>query len=359
MSQYSYLFISGMMLLFGATTVASEAPNPALLYHNYCSVCHGDRGDGQSRATKSLTPPPRNFTSAASQRDLVRPRIIHSITNGRPGTAMSAWSGQLSKEKIAALADYLLSQFINARQTRKSHPGRPIFEKNCSVCHGDKGDGGRWTTGLKFKPRDFTSERGRSLSAENMISAVTQGIAGTPMVSFTGKLSSKQINDVVDYIRIAFMSERPQIEGLSGTRAHGVSTPSPQKKNQNLKATETPSTEMTKSMPNNLIGKISQGRDFYMHNCFTCHGPSGDGKGPRAYFINPKPANFLADRYQQSMNRPALFKGIKYGRLGSEMPAWGKVLSDQQIANVTEFVFQAYIQHNPRAFKDELKKKRR
>ena len=28
------------------------------------------------------------------------------------------------------------------------------------------------------------------------------------------------------------------------------------------------------------------------------------------------------------------------------MPAWGKVLTDQEIANVAEFVFQAFIQRS-------------
>ena len=31
---------------------------PDALYHNYCSVCHGDRGDGRSRAQNSQKPPP-------------------------------------------------------------------------------------------------------------------------------------------------------------------------------------------------------------------------------------------------------------------------------------------------------------
>jgi len=41
-----------------------------------------------------------------------------------------------------------------------------------------------------------------------------------------------------------------------------------------------------------------------------------------------------------------IFYGIKAGRVGTVMPAWGKVLSDQQIADVTEFVFSEFIQIN-------------
>jgi len=364
-----FRFVSSILfsifIVFGSTSEAaestrsSEAPNPALLYHNYCSVCHGDRGDGQSKATKSLNPPPRDFTSVESQSDLLRPRIVHAISNGRPGTAMSAWLGQLTELEIEALADYLISQFINARETLQNHAGRKLYMKNCAVCHGDKGDGGRWTSGMKFKPRDFTSERGQTLSRESMVNAVTHGIPGTPMVSYAGpeQLSTDEIGQTVDYIRLAFMSVRPEIKGLSGTRAHGL--PSQPNKNEVSAIADDEAVDMNALMTNELIGNVSQGRDFYMNNCITCHGAAGDGKGPRAYFINPKPANFFADKYQQEMNRPALFKGIKFGRLRSEMPAWGQVLSDQQIADVAEFVFQAYIKQDPSAFKDQLKKKSR
>jgi len=39
-----------------------------------------------------------------------------------------------------------------------------------------------------------------------------------------------------------------------------------------------------------------------------------------------------------------LFAAVANGRNGSEMPAWNKVLDDQQIADVAEYVFQAFIQ---------------
>ena len=47
--------------------------------------------------------------------------------------------------------------------------------------------------------------------------------------------------------------------------------------------------------------------------------------------------------FQQKLTRQQLFNAIKNGVLGREMPAWGKVLSDQQIMDITEYVFQAFI----------------
>jgi cytochrome c oxidase cbb3-type subunit III len=102
-------------------------------------------------------------------------------------------------------------------------------------------------------------------------------------------------------------------------------------------------TDMSLPMPQGLKGDLAKGRDFFMQNCYTCHGVTGGGDGPRAYFINPPPRNFLLETSRQYLNRPALFEAISKGRTGSEMPAWGKVLNDQEIANVAEYVFQRFI----------------
>lgn len=101
--------------------------------------------------------------------------------------------------------------------------------------------------------------------------------------------------------------------------------------------------DMSLPMPSGLKGDITKGRDFYMQNCYTCHGVTGAGDGPRAYFINPVPRDFLLETSRQYLNRPALFEAITKGRTGSEMPAWGKVLNPQEIANVAEYVFQNFI----------------
>ena len=75
----------------------------------------------------------------------------------------------------------------------------------------------------------------------------------------------------------------------------------------------------------------------------TCHGKDGDGRGPRAYFINPKPRNFLHAGSRAELNRPELYEHIGEGVRGTEMPAWDKVLTPQQIADVAEYVFRQFI----------------
>lgn len=105
--------------------------------------------------------------------------------------------------------------------------------------------------------------------------------------------------------------------------------------------------DMSLPMPQGLKGDPDKGRIFFMGNCFTCHGIKGDGEGPRAYFITPPPRNFLLETSRQRLNRPVLFEAISNGRLGTNMPAWSKVLGNQEIADVAEFVFQNFISAPP------------
>ena len=233
---------------------AEKAPprNPAgameavALYHNYCSVCHGEKGNGKSRASGSFSSPPRDFTSADSKRELSPERIAAVITHGRPGTAMVAWKSQLSELDINRLAQYVYSRFV--------------------------------------------------LGGSEAADART---------------------------------------AISGTTAHG---------GREADAVSTPvRIDMTAGLPNGLKGDTKRGGAFYLANCATCHGARGDGAGPRAYFINPKPRNFLDDAWRARFNRIVLYVAVSEGKIGTEMPAWNKVTTPQQLADVSEYVFQAFI----------------
>ena len=106
---------------------------------------------------------------------------------------------------------------------------------------------------------------------------------------------------------------------------------------------------MTAGLPNGLKGDTKRGGVFYLANCATCHGARGDGAGPRAYFINPRPRNFIDDASRARFNRLALFAAVSEGKIGTEMPAWSKVATPQQLADVSEYVFQTFVLAKPGA----------
>ena len=363
----------------GSPAVAGNRSNdaaqqtPAALYHNYCSVCHGDAGDGNSRARGGLNPPPRDFTSARSAQELTRERMIAAVKTGVPGTAMVGWKDQMSDQQIAKVVDYVRGTFMRPSITDENR-GRQIYARVCSVCHGERGNGSMWASAnLKPSPRDFSSAGAKAdLTRDRMITAVANGRPNTAMNGYSTRFNRQEIEAVVDYIRTAFMRVEGDT-GISGTHAHGMPSSKQAKAqekaarkgedhsahahhdhgggakgDENSHAAHGHGTagklDMKASFNEGLKGDFAAGKKFYEANCATCHGNKGDGQGPRAYFINPKPAVFTSAESRKAMNRPVIFDGVSLGRRGTEMPAWDKVLTKQEIANVSEYVFRAFIQ---------------
>lgn len=355
---------------------------PAALYHNYCSVCHGDQGDGNSRAKGSLRPPPRDFTSAPSAQELTRDRMLSSVKNGVPNTAMVAWKAQLTDAQIASVVDYVRDTFMRPSVASDASRGRQVYARICSVCHGDRGSGSVWASAnLKPAPRDFAAPAAKTeLTRDRMLASVSNGRPNTAMQGYAGRLSREDMEAAVDYIRGAFMRIDAEA-GISGTHAHGV--PVAQAKpgtgagkhehdagahaakghehgahdhdhgsaedhaahGHNVGTlTKDGKVDMKAALPKGLVGNVAAGKKFYDANCATCHGAKGDGQGPRAYFINPKPEVFISVKSRAAFNRPTIYDAVATGRRGTEMPAWDKVLSPQEIADVSEYVFRAFIQ---------------
>jgi len=316
-------------------TRAVGESRPDLLYHNYCSVCHGDKGDGRSRARSSLVPPPRDFTEPAALQSLTREAMITIVTHGKPGTAMTGWTTQLSAGDIESLVDYVIATFMTPRKTLAFARGRDVFAQSCSGCHGQRGQGaahGASTT------RDLTTPQARvELSRERMLGTAAGDAHRKRLGPAGGSIGTEDIAAAIDFIRIEFMAT--QTASVSGTQAHGGRADD--KAPSSAPADKAALTDLP--FPKGLRGDAARGHAFYVANCATCHGNKGDAQGPRAYFIRPKPRNFLTDEARQTFNRPVLFAAVSVGRVGSEMPAWNKVLNDQQIADVAEYVFTAFI----------------
>jgi mono/diheme cytochrome c family protein len=279
---------------------------------------------------QGLVPPPRDFTSPQSSIELNFGRIVHAIREGVHGTAMTAWKSRLSAEQINAISRYIQQKFLRPATVETATEGSRIYADFCSVCHGDTGKGAVWGTGgLNPPPVDFTSsEAMATLDRLRMINSVSYGRPETAMTGWKNRLTDDQIEVVVDYVINTFMS---------GSNAE-----------KKLLTESTPATIDTRAnmdlpMPFNLQGDYDKGAALYMSNCSACHGVTGDGRGPRAYFINPKPRNFLHTSSRAMLNRPALYESVAKGKLRTEMPAWETVLDPQQMADVSEFVYQQFI----------------
>lgn len=187
------------------------------IFHNYCSVCHGDKGDGQSRARNGLNPPPRNYTTPEAAIELTRERMIKSVTQGRPGTAMIPWVTELSGPEIEGVVDYIRTTFMHlGNQAAASSRAKPsaallastggvLYIQACAMCHGETGT--RQTTGnMNPPPRDFGSPAViAELNRQRMIASITKGRPNTAMRAYGDKFSQAEIAALVDFIDAAFM----------------------------------------------------------------------------------------------------------------------------------------------------------
>ncbi|MCM2327670.1 MAG: c-type cytochrome [Lysobacter sp.] len=192
--------------------------DPALLYHNYCSVCHGDQGDGRSRARNSLVPPPANFTDPGLRARLSVDYIAAITREGKPGTAMVGWKTQLTPAESKALAQYVRTQFVEKSGDEAARRGRTLYGHYCAACHGPAGRGvepGAVREGVKPGP-DLTKIAG--LTRERVITAVAVGKASAGKPGFAQQMAPADIEAVADYVRQGLLAVSPAV---SGTTAHG------------------------------------------------------------------------------------------------------------------------------------------
>src|SRR5262249_23724140 len=80
--------------------------------------------------------------------------------------------------------------------------GRPLFQRHCAPCHGDKGDGrGEQAPFCDSRPRDFTraefkfrsTPSGSLARTDDLVRTIEQGLRGTSMMGWSRTLTKDEI----------------------------------------------------------------------------------------------------------------------------------------------------------------------
>lgn len=191
----------------------------AQIFAENCAVCHGEDGQGRVGATLA-----KDWPS-------IRPdlRVRDTITKGIPGTLMPAWSqdfgGPLNDQEIDALTFYILSWQSGGPIYIPSTPtislqlaltpppgisgdpnrGTLLYASNCSVCHGQEGEG---RIGANLS-RDWPSIR----PDLQIKSTIENGVEGSVMPAWSrengGPLTDQDIIDIVAFILTWSGAETP------------------------------------------------------------------------------------------------------------------------------------------------------
>ena len=89
---------------------------------------------------------------------------------------------------------------------------------------------------------------------------------------------------------------------------------------------------------------LTSGRMLYMRHCSHCHGTSGDGNGPTARYLNPRPRDyrngvfkFTSTNDMSKVSRQDLQRILKYGIPGTYMPSF-LLMKDEEHHAIAEYV---------------------
>jgi mono/diheme cytochrome c family protein len=327
-------------------------------YESNCAGCHGSlKGDD------AMAPAAPALAGTRKMAAMTAFQFNDALAQHHDPSNLAAWQAAFAPDDLVALLDYLGTPVAPPTPTDLAERGAQIYGRTCSVCHGEKGNAASWARdSLNPSPFDFTSEKAGKLTRQRMIHSVTYGVDGTAMMPFTTQLTRAEIAATVDYIRETFMTAAlaaatqdhagaGQVatghgdmgQGGVGHSEAGQETSAGHGSGDDHHANHGEGFDAAAPLPDGLVGDALAGEKLYKTNCVDCHGSKGDGQGRRAYFMRKKPRDFTSDKTRAEFNRPHLFTAIAKGVLKTEMPAWNKVLTPQEIADLAEYVQRAFV----------------
>ena len=129
---------------------------------------------------------------------LVVAASLFSVACAKPNTATTNQTRPTAVGSPATPATTTQDEFATARAT---------FKKNCSVCHGETGNGGpvKLDDGTKLKVPSLREGHALNHKDEEFVKQITKGGDGMP--KFGDKLSRAEILDLVRFIRKEFQSK--------------------------------------------------------------------------------------------------------------------------------------------------------
>ncbi|MBZ5657564.1 MAG: c-type cytochrome [Acidobacteriia bacterium] len=175
--------------------VAKPTIRGGIVFKNYCTLCHGQRGDGMSRAAQLY----QGVNLA------IKPRTneyYEKIIRGGGQVAgvspyMPPWQDELSEEQVHDVVTYLTVLSDSVRR------GEVVYKTNCVLCHGVKADGkGRASVLFNPPPADLAHSDKDEQYKESIIrhGGASMGRSGS-MPAWGERLSDAEMKDLLAYLQ--------------------------------------------------------------------------------------------------------------------------------------------------------------
>ncbi len=216
---------------------------------------------------------------------------------------------------------------LGTEEQRES--GRKLYEKYCSQCHGDEGDGeGIARPFFKPDPRDFTSgafkirttESGELPTDTDLKNIIRNGMPYTGMPAWP-KLSDKELMDLVYYIK-TFAEDFADPEFVIPPLAMPEPPPFSEE-------------------------SAGKGEEVYRKNkCIDCHGKKGYGDGESAPTLKDdwentiRPAD-LTKRwtFRGGSTRKDIYRTFTTGMNGTPMPSYSDSIDPEKRWQLVDYIY--------------------
>jgi mono/diheme cytochrome c family protein len=91
-----------------------------------------------------------------------------------------------------------------------------------------------------------------------------------------------------------------------------------------------------------MTASEQRGGNLYEYYCAVCHGKTGEGDGINSFQLTTPPAKHADEALMSTLSDADIQKVIKgggpaFGR-SPQMPPWGGVLTDRQVADLVAFI---------------------
>lgn len=246
------------------------------------------------------------------------------LLNRRGSWNYAIWFAAISL-LLFVLMDFLGQSAATAETSSKLlERGKTVFDRECVVCHGEKGEGNGKAAYLLFpKPRDFTlgsfkvrsTPSGEPPQDKDIFNSISNGLPGSAMPSFVS-ISEDDRWALVEYLKkLAEIDSEPE---------RIITVP--------LEPDMTPETP---ALGKALYDKLK---------CWECHGENGDGYGPSRSSLKddsgfPAPANdFTRGIYKGGGKNSDIYLRFTTGMDGSAMPSYEESANEAERWTLVRYV---------------------
>ena len=227
--------------------------------------------------------------------------------------------------------------------------GAKVYKEYCSQCHGPHGKGdGPAASGLNPKPAVHANMALSDFPDDYLFNLVYYGGKSVGksslMPDFGLTLPPQDLANVIAYLKATFKGGEIDSSTVPSIQS-GKTKSSFENCVQPRKTKKAPALYLAKENPlPKTEANIKAGEKLFLKDakpvaCQMCHGKKGNGKGPGAGGMNPRPRNFTCSAMMKDIPDGQLFWVIKNGSSGTGMMSFKK-LKDKQIWQLIHYIRQ-------------------